>query len=1354
MYLTESVYVDPEEVAWALAHIPLRKKVSSGSAAGALYRACRQVLTPKVHAWLCHLWQPGPLRLADRWVRAELIFLPKPDKKTSEVKDWRPIGLQCPLAKAMMHILVHKASPFISAWAAQYSVHAYIAGRSTKSALAVVFQHCDAIRQLCERNQDNLHRRFTGWTPPDLTGGLQVCLDLTSAFDLVPWRHIEEALCLTQMPEGLRQVLMGWLQASKYDIRINDHKQSVDIQRGVKQGCRASPMLFLAYMCLVCLRVDSKLGPGWCQSHLTIYADDTHARWQIESPRSLDQAMFELGALMQTLEDMGMTLNDSKAKALLTLRGLKYQACRKKWSTRHKNRPLLKFVHGEASRSIPLVQHCEYLGAIISYDNYETRTVRHRLQKARTRYWQLQKLLSTRRGMRVAQRLQMWQATIKPTLLYGLECLPLSSALRHEVTSFAMKHIRAIAANQSHITHTSDAELLQQHKVCSISDSLLSAIRRNSTTLEQYPVSDMTEWGHRCLDAFQAACVNMTAVQRQFDPHACPICGVYFDSRRAVKVHIARAHPSRQTGPEAESSIPTPPIPLPAESAITEPVSGTASSISSSQNVSACQARVDSARFSCSATPAKQIILVHDAASTGVDGDTPADRTLLTAGTVTHGQPVVFCKATHSKNGVPTCAACHKNFGRWSGLCKHLTKGYCPAMFSLKSGQAITPAPDFLPVVRRPDVIAVVLSRGLSGLNHLPALLEEMKQRCVLCHQWVASSWMMKNHFRNTHADFWQENHALCDKYCKDQGVCSLRCNYCGKYTRERGNALAHMKRCTVLWQAAVLHFALQMEVPADPAAQVEEFFGKVLESAPKRTRMDEEGTPQPRRGKGGPRGTRALRKAGTGPVEHGQRDLLVNMSRLLIAHEDAIQTLRQDTAFVWFLKCEAPTIVPDLFRAAEAWRIEAGKPTPTVVGRKPLRDMLFLTILKHLSTNLKNWQKDTVHQETSKKQGWVTAEGHWQFQKWCPDTRTLIVDNSRPALTTQTILDTLSDMMEDVLKETLINRFHSTRKLAADSTGVVAMIMDVSLRRELGGKMYWRLQTLQANTACVADFRHPIQTRILAQISPGRANPAHGLQQQILRAVYHNSCNHCYLNAWVRALASASIAVFGDTRALGSFRECIMQYHEPGALVNGQVRLMQPAFRALLECWPQPDAQNDIFEFAAHFMQAAGAIQVFGEWQHRDVHAGSLRVRDRGHVVSFYLRGHASHTALWTQWRSQDAHAFISPPRITLAQVMRFQPDGAGRLRRRTGCVTHLAAEVDVPIFAERSTSVLHHPYRPCAILLHSGHTPTSGHYRCAVMGTECVHLCDDNHESRRLSALTSEHMKLVYGILYTPVA
>ena len=52
----------------------------------------------------------------------------------------------------------------------------------------------------------------------------------------------------------------------------------------------------------------------------------------------------------------------------------------------------------------------------------------------------------------------------------------------------------------------------------------------------------MAEWGDTCRQAFAAACSNIAALVRQFDPHACPVCGIYFDSRRAVKVHIARAH--------------------------------------------------------------------------------------------------------------------------------------------------------------------------------------------------------------------------------------------------------------------------------------------------------------------------------------------------------------------------------------------------------------------------------------------------------------------------------------------------------------------------------------------------------------------------------------------------------------------------------------------------------------------------------------------------------------------------------------------------------------------------------------------------------------------------------------------
>ena len=53
-----------------------------------------------------------------------------------------------------------------------------------------------------------------------LVGGLQVCLDLSSAFDKVPWRHIDTALQMAQVPDELRQVLMRWLEASSYDVSI------------------------------------------------------------------------------------------------------------------------------------------------------------------------------------------------------------------------------------------------------------------------------------------------------------------------------------------------------------------------------------------------------------------------------------------------------------------------------------------------------------------------------------------------------------------------------------------------------------------------------------------------------------------------------------------------------------------------------------------------------------------------------------------------------------------------------------------------------------------------------------------------------------------------------------------------------------------------------------------------------------------------------------------------------------------------------------------------------------------------------------------------------------------------------
>ena len=170
----------------------------------------------------------------------------------------------------------------------------------------------------------------------------------------------------------------------------------------------------------------------------------------------------------------------------------------------------------------------------------------------------------------------------------------------------------------------------------------------------------------------------------------------------------------------------------------------------------------------------------------------------------------VFNKAIHSRDGLPTCAACGEHFSRWSGLRKHIVKGYCAVLHSVAPAGPPAVVNNFVPIALRPSVQEVVSRRGISGMLSFPEIMKEMLQRCVLCHQWVASSWMMKNHFRNSRPDFWKTHHASCDASCKQHGECALTCQYCCKPSKVRGDALAHMKRCTVLWQIAVVHHHLK----------------------------------------------------------------------------------------------------------------------------------------------------------------------------------------------------------------------------------------------------------------------------------------------------------------------------------------------------------------------------------------------------------------------------------------------------------------------------------------------------------------------------------------------------------------
>ena len=65
----------------------------------------------------------------------------------------------------------------------------------------------------------------------------------------------------------------------------------------------------------------------------------------------------------------------------------------KDYVRKHNNGRRLLLMPGDPTHWLPLVSQAEYLGLIISYDQYEQQSMRHRITKAHGRRWALASIL-------------------------------------------------------------------------------------------------------------------------------------------------------------------------------------------------------------------------------------------------------------------------------------------------------------------------------------------------------------------------------------------------------------------------------------------------------------------------------------------------------------------------------------------------------------------------------------------------------------------------------------------------------------------------------------------------------------------------------------------------------------------------------------------------------------------------------------------------------------------------------------------------------------------------------------------------------------------------------------------------
>ncbi|CAE7208423.1 unnamed protein product [Symbiodinium sp. CCMP2592] len=535
--------VQASELAHLLSHLNVRKAVPRDSAPALLWKACGAHVANIIADDVSSQWLQTPTKVDNRWSDAEVALLVKAHGRMNTPLDLRPIGLQDPLGKGIMSILIQQAREEISHLIRRFPQTAYIAGRSTSTALRQVFSHCRDVRQMTQGERLTIHQRKDGRAQAQCCGGLQISLDLSAAFDLLRWQHIKEALDLAGTPLFLQEILLTWLVQVRYIFWHRDQSDVVTPKWGLRQGCTASPLLWSAFTSLLCITLEAKLGDGWTSKHATLYADDSHLRWRFFSFPSFEHTMREVRIALNVFRSFNLQINIEKTKAILkvvgTMRTRVYKEYIRKTGKDTPDRLLLS--PRDPEQWLPLVPQTEYLGLIISYGAFELQSLRHRVSKANGRRWAMASILHSKK-MGVGYKLQFWRSCVLSIMTYGLHCCGLTGDQAQEAQRAQMKHVRAIVNSQAHLTGDTHEQIMQRFNIPHFAELLRHAQEREARAADLHQDWMWSaDWQQYLLQQLLTRTSDHTPDEED-NIWSCPICEASFTSAAALKTHARRTH--------------------------------------------------------------------------------------------------------------------------------------------------------------------------------------------------------------------------------------------------------------------------------------------------------------------------------------------------------------------------------------------------------------------------------------------------------------------------------------------------------------------------------------------------------------------------------------------------------------------------------------------------------------------------------------------------------------------------------------------------------------------------------------------------------------------------------------------
>ena len=443
------------------------------------------------------------------------------------------MGIQDAAGKAISRILKERLFAQISGLLEQYPQFAYLCNRSTSDAIKRVEEHCRLIRSRIAADRVTLHQRKSGKKRPRYQGGAQLALDMTTAFDKLPRQSLADALTWAGVDANLRSLILDVHEACSYRIEHEGFVSFVDMQTGVRQGCTLAPLLWALFSVYLLHCIEGKLQSEWPRQAMTLYADDTHCAWELNTLDDLQFLQRSALAIFEVYREHGMVVNESKSAFIIRLGGTHGA----KWLKEHlriiDGKKVIQLSHGLRNITVPVVKQVKYLGVMVSYFDFEMASVRYRLQAAGVARQRLARAIHSSRYLGLAQRLQIYEACVRTTLLYGVSVMKLLEKAVTALHRRDVKYVRAVAKSPFHITREATSTLLDRLQI----KSVVEILARATTS----PVVKSSFDSLRATEPRESS-TTMLPVPDTTVQHACPTCGLYFPSRHIMKIHHKRKH--------------------------------------------------------------------------------------------------------------------------------------------------------------------------------------------------------------------------------------------------------------------------------------------------------------------------------------------------------------------------------------------------------------------------------------------------------------------------------------------------------------------------------------------------------------------------------------------------------------------------------------------------------------------------------------------------------------------------------------------------------------------------------------------------------------------------------------------